>query len=303
MKNSSGVGTILYTQKQKDYELIDSGNGRKLERYNKVIVNRPENQAIWKPKNNKIWENANAIFSGNTEEEGMGRWQFPKGKMPEKWEITLNNVTFLARFTSFRHLGVFPEQAKHWDEIEKIIKENKSDKPIKVLNLFGYTGVASLIAAKAGAEVTHVDASKKAIGWAKENQKIAGLDEKPIRWIIDDAIKFCAREVRRKKKYDVIILDPPAYGRGPKNEVWQLLEDLPEMLELVRKLQSEKPLMTILTCYAIRLSSFALDEIMKEKFGDMKGSISSGELVIKNEENDQCLSTSLFARFIGEKYG
>ena len=174
MKNSSGVGTILYTQKQKDYEFIDSGNGRKLERYNKVIVNRPENQAIWKPKNNKIWENANAIFSGNTEEEGMGRWQFPKGKMPEKWEITLNNVTFLARFTSFRHLGVFPEQAKHWDEIEKIIKENKSDKPIKVLNLFGYTGVASLIAAKAGAEVTHVDASKKAIGWAKENQKIAG---------------------------------------------------------------------------------------------------------------------------------
>lgn len=296
-------GNIIYPNIQKQYELIDCGNGRKLERYNDIIINRPENQAIWKPqKNQKIWQQAHAVFSTKKEEEGIGRWKFPKGEIEQKWEMKLNNINFLARFTSFRHLGVFPEQTKHWDEIHNVIMQNKKNGKIKMLNLFGYTGVASLVGANAGAEVTHVDASKKAIGWARENQEVAGMGDKPIRWIVDDAMKFCAREIRRDKKYDVVILDPPAYGRGPKGEVWQLMDDLAPMMKMIRQLQSQKPMMTILTCYAIRLSSLALHEIMKEMFRDTNGSIDSGELVLKNKEESQFLSTSLFARFKGEKY-
>ena len=187
----------------------------------------------------------------------------------------------LGRFTSFRHVGVFPEQSTHWRFIEESIGRVKH--PVRMLNLFGYTGLASLVAARAGADVTHVDASKKAIGWARENQQLAGMEAKPIRWICDDAVKFCEREVRRNSKYEAIVLDPPSYGRGPKGEVWQLFEDLPRMLDLVREMMSDRPLFIILTAYSIRASFFALHEMMQETLGDSGGRLESGELVIRTQ--------------------
>ena len=171
-----------------------------------------------------------------------------------------------------------------------------------MLNLFGYTGLASLVGAQAGAEVTHVDASKKAIGWARENQELARLTDKPIRWICDDAAKFCAREVRRGNTYDVILLDPPTYGRGPKGEVWQLLEDLPYLLDDVRALQSDRPIMTVLTSYAIRMSHFAIHEAMQEVFAGKAGRIESGELILRQEAGNRALSTSMFSRFVGKDF-
>ncbi|WP_370931467.1 class I SAM-dependent methyltransferase [Bartonella sp. DGB1] len=291
---------ILKTKSSKEYALLDSGNGRKLERYGKYIINRPEGQAIWTPElPSYIWQKADAIFTGNTEEEAIGRWHFPKVKLAETWNLSWNKLDFLGRFTSFRHVGVFPEQAAHWFFLEKLIKNTA--KPPKVLNLFAYTGIASLVAARAGAEVTHVDASKKAIGWAKENQIKAGMEQAKIRWICDDALSFCKRELRRNKNYDIILLDPPAYGRGPKGEVWQLFDHLKEMLILCKNLLSADALSLILTAYSIRASFLAMHELNYEIFQDKKGIIESGELIIETENSRRCLSTSLFSRWISNQ--
>jgi len=297
LKDQAGV--ILTTPSSDDYELIDSGEGRKLERYGDKYVERPEGQAIWRRSASaEEWAKADAIFTGDRDEEGAGRWLFPKGDFGETWPLQFDGMSFHGRFTSFRHVGVFPEQAAHWHGLQNAIRN--ANRPIKMLNLFGYTGVASLVGARAGAEVTHVDASKKAIGWGRENQELAGLQEKPIRWICDDAVKFCAREVRREQSYDVILLDPPAYGRGPKGEVWQLFDHLPHMLDLVRELQSQNPLMTVLTSYAIRASSFALHEIMQEVMAGLDGELESGELVLSQTFGQRSLSTSMFTRFFGK---
>ncbi|MFD0917070.1 class I SAM-dependent methyltransferase [Pseudahrensia aquimaris] len=290
---------VLETEATADYALLDSGAGRKLERYGDVIVDRPEGQALWLPAlPQSTWDQADAIFTGNTEEEGAGRWKFPKGNRGETWPLAFDGVGFHGRFTSFRHVGVFPEQAAHWHAMQTAIRAAK--RPVKMLNLFGYTGVASLVGARAGAEVTHVDASKKAIQWARENQLEGGLQDAPIRWICEDAVKFCAREVRRGNTYDIILLDPPAFGRGPKGEVWQFFEHVPLMLDLVRQLQAEKPIMTVLTSYAIRASSFALHELMQEVFAGMAGRIETGELILRQEGGERMLSTSMFSRHIGE---
>ena len=224
---------ILEVAPNADYALIDSGDGEKLEQYGPYRIVRPEGQAIWRralPPSE--WERADAIFTGDTDEEGLGRWRFPKTPLGETWPMKHDGIDYLGRFTSFRHVGVFPEQASHWDHMAGLIEQAK--RPVKVLNLFGYTGLASLVAARAGAEVTHVDASKKAIGWARENQEMAGLSQKPIRWICEDAMKFAEREARRGSLYDIVLFDPPAYGRGPKGEVWQLFEDLPALTDLCR---------------------------------------------------------------------
>lgn len=206
---------ILEVAPNADYALLDSGAGQKLEQYGPYRIVRPEGQAIWqKALPAKDWERADAIFTGDTDEEGIGRWRFPKTPLGETWPMKHDGIDYLGRFTSFRHVGVFPEQASHWDHMAGLIAAAK--RPVKVLNLFGYTGLASLVAARAGAEVTHVDASKKAIGWARENQEMAGLGGKPIRWIVDDAVKFAEREERRGSRYDIILFDPPAYGRAPR---------------------------------------------------------------------------------------
>jgi len=293
---------ILENQPNADYALLDSGNGLKLERYGRITLVRPEAQAFWQPQRPKAdWQNVDAIFTGDTTEEGAGRWNFPKKQLPETWPMSWDGIRYHGRFTSFRHVGVFPEQAAHWCFMEEAIQKKVADGgQFRVLNLFGYTGLASLVAARAGAHVTHVDASKKAVGWARENQELAGLGEKPIRWICEDAVRFCEREERRGNVYDGILLDPPAYGRGPKGEIWQLFENLPHMLDLVRALTNKNSSFTVLTAYAIRSSFFAMHEIMQEKFGDVGGKLESGELVLKTEESERRLSTSMFSRWVAE---
>ena len=295
------IPLILEVKANEDYALLDSGDGLKLERYGPLKIVRPEAQAIWqKALEPKEWKAVDAIFTGDTEEDGMGRWLFPSGQLGETWPMEWDGITFHGRFTSFRHVGVFPEQSSHWHFLSDMVREaaKKRSTPPKVLNLFGYTGLASLAAARAGAHVTHVDASKKAIGWARENQQLADMENLPIRWICDDAVKFCERELRRGNTYDAILLDPPKYGRGPKGEVWQLLDDLPHMVDLTRELISKDPLFVVLTSYAIRSSFYAMHEIMQEAFGDLGGKIESGELILRTEDSARAISTSLFSRWI-----
>jgi 23S rRNA (cytosine1962-C5)-methyltransferase len=290
---------ILEVAPNADYTLIDSGNGEKLEQYGPYRIVRPEGQAIWqRALPGKEWHAADAIFTGDTDEEGMGRWRFPKLPLGETWPMKHDGIDYLGRFTSFRHVGVFPEQASHWDHMAGLIRG--ATRPLKVLNLFGYTGLASLVAARAGAEVTHVDASKKAIGWARENQEIAGLGSRPIRWICEDAVKFAEREERRGNDYDIILFDPPAYGRGPKGEVWQLFEDLPVLADICRSILTPKPLAVVLTAYSIRASFFAIHALMRDTFAGMGGTVESGELIIREKSAGRALSTSLFSRWVAE---
>nr|WP_272906615.1 class I SAM-dependent rRNA methyltransferase [Pseudochrobactrum asaccharolyticum] len=293
---------ILETSPSEDYALLDSGNSLKLEQYGPYRIIRPEAQAIWQPAwPQSEWDKADAVFTGNTDEEGMGRWHFPKEQLGETWPMALQDVRFLGRFTSFRHVGVFPEQAAHWAFMAQQVRDARKkqvNRSVRVLNLFGYTGVASLIAAHAGAEVTHVDASKKAINWARENQALAGLDDKPIRWICEDATKFVAREERRGNTYDIILLDPPAYGRGPNGEVWQLFDNLPQMVDMCRAILSPDALSVVLTAYSIRASFFAIHELMRDRFTGRGGVIESGELILRERSAERALSTSMFSRWI-----
>ena len=300
---------ILEIGSEDGYRLLDmglneAGQGEKLEQYGDLRIVRPEAQALWErglPQSE--WGKADAVFTGDTDEDGIGRWAFPRMPMGETWPMRLLDVDFHGRLTSFRHVGVFPEQIAHWRWMAERIGAVK--RPIKVLNLFGYTGVASLVAAKAGAEVTHVDASKKAIGWARENQALAGLDDRPIRWICEDAMKFIAREERRGNRYDIILTDPPKFGRGPNGEVWQLFEHLPLMLDICRELLSDHPVGLVLTAYSIRASFFATHELMRETMRGAGGRVESGELIIRESGKasaDECraLSTSLYSRWLPE---
>jgi 23S rRNA (cytosine1962-C5)-methyltransferase len=292
---------ILETSGEEGYRLLDSGAGVKLERYGDISIIRPEAQALWpKALPESAWDKADAVFTGDTDEEGMGRWRFPREAYGETWPMKLLGVDFFGRFTSFRHTGVFPEQIVHWSWMAEQIRA-RGGKP-KVLNLFGYTGVASLIAAEAGAEVTHVDASKKAINWAKENQTLARLTDRPIRWILDDAMKFIERERRRGNTYDIILTDPPKFGRGPDGEVWQLFDHLPVMLDICRDLLSPKPIGLVLTAYSIRASFYSMHELMMETMRGMGGLVESGELIIREhptmpDQAARALSTSLFSRW------
>ncbi|GGE21733.1 SAM-dependent methyltransferase [Aureimonas endophytica] len=289
---------ILAVEPDEDYALLDSGDGEKLERYGPLTIRRPENQAIWRRRlPERRWEEADAVFTGDTDEEGMGRWRFPKVALGETWPLSHKGLSYLGRFTSYRHVGVFPEQAEHWAAMVRAIEAGRGR--ARVLNLFGYTGVATLLAARAGAEVTHVDASKKAIAWGRENAAAAGLEAAPIRWICEDAVRYAEREVKRGSRYDVVLLDPPRYGRGPKGEVWELFEDLPYLLDLTRDLLTERPRLVVLTAYSIRASFFSLSALMREAFRGLGGRVESGELVIREagaEARD--LSTSLFSRWM-----
>jgi 23S rRNA (cytosine1962-C5)-methyltransferase len=295
----SHLALLLETLGWPDFALLDSGNGRKLERYGAITVVRPEEQALWTPRLSEAsWEAADAVFTGDVEEEGTGRWKFPK-PLPETWQMAFGAVKFVCRFTSFRHVGVFPEQVAHWTWMaDRIAAARDEGRTPRLLNLFGYTGLASLIAAEAGAEVTHVDASKKAIAWARENQALSGMEALPIRWICEDAMKFVQREVRRGKTYDAIILDPPKYGRGTNGEVWQLFEHLPEMLTLCRELTAPDPLFAILTVYAMRASFVSFHELFAEVYARRGGKLESGELLIREAgETGRKLATSLFCRW------
>jgi 23S rRNA (cytosine1962-C5)-methyltransferase len=300
------VPVILESSGAGDFHLIDSGNGLKLEQYGPYRIVRPEAQALWQPDlPAHVWEKSDAVFTGDTDEDGMGRWRFPVEALGETWPLALLGVDFLGRFTAFRHVGVFPEQIVHWAWMKAQVEAAKRAKgrPIKVLNLFGYTGVASLVAAAAGAEVTHVDASKKAIGWARENQALSRLEKAPIRWICEDAMKFILREERRGNHYDIILTDPPKFGRGPNGEVWQLFDHLPLMLDICRGLLSPDALGLVLTAYSIRASFYSIHELMRETMRGAGGVVESGELVIREagldgETPGRALSTSLFSRWV-----
>lgn len=277
-----------------DYALIDSGTGRKLERFGSIVVDRPEPQAMWTPRLSKAnWAAAHAVFSGD-EEEDKGRWRIDK-PVPESWPLKVGGVTMLCRLASFRHLGLFPEQLPHWEWMLQKLAAKRAE-PARVLNLFAYTGAASLIAAAAGAHVTHVDASKKAIAWAKENQAVSNLSAAPIRWILDDAQKFVAREVRRNKTYDVILVDPPKFGRGPDGEVWDLFTHLPPLMKDCAALLAPGASL-VLTVYAIRASALAFDQLAREALAERGGAFESGELAIREAEGMRALPASLYTRW------
>ena len=277
-----------------DYELQDSGGGQKLERFGKYLFVRPEVEALWKKKlPEKIWDDAHGFFQKTREESG-GFWKF-RSKVPERWQMEYGNLKFWVMPTPGRHLGVFPEGAVHWDWMSNLIASET--RPIKVLNLFGYTGLASLAAAASGAQVTHVDASKKSVGWARENQDLSGLQEKPIRWIVDDALKFVQRENRRGSKYHGLIIDPPKFGRGPKGEVWEVYKSLPLLLEACRLILDQNPLFIVLTVYAVKASSFHINALMEETFGNKKGYFQSGEMGLRDSSAGRLLSTAVFSRW------
>jgi 23S rRNA (cytosine1962-C5)-methyltransferase len=286
----SAAPLVLKTKGLADYALVDSGHGRKLERFGALVLDRPEEQAMWRPRlPPDEWEKADAIFTGDIDEEGAGRWKRRAG-VPEAWTCGHGSIRYECRFTSFRHVGAFPEQEAHFSFMRaRLAKAGGSP---SLLNLFGYTGLASLVAAEAGAEVTHVDASKKAIAWARDNQGLSGMEDKPIRWILDDATKFAAREVRRGRRYDGILLDPPKFGRGPKGEKWELFESLPEMLALCRDIVKPEGFV-ILTAYAIRASFLSLHRVAEEALGP---GVESGELALIDEAGG-LLATSLFSRW------
>jgi 23S rRNA (cytosine1962-C5)-methyltransferase len=287
---------LLITPPWEDYELLDTGGGRKLERYGPYRIVRPEHQAMWKPAlPESDWKSADAVFDPEGTEEG-GRWRV-NSSIPESWVMGYKNLRFKVQLTPFRHLGVFPEQASHWDWMTERITEAKAKgQPVKVLNLFGYTGIASLAAAAAGAEVVHVDASKKAIAWARENQRLSGLEDKPIRWIEDDAMAFLKREVRRGNKYHGIVLDPPKFGRGNKGQVWRLMEDLPELLRYCQTVLAEQSSFLVVTTYSIRLPFISLHYAVDEAFADSEENMESGETGTLELSRSRPLPIALFSR-------
>ena len=305
---SSQPYTFLESAHWTDYALLDSGEGLKLERFGKYIFVRPEAQAMWKRSLDAEWKQAHAVFQPTGEESG-GHWDFKK-KVEEKWEMRYDltphppllkgegGLKFWVMTTPGRHLGVFPEVAAHWDWFSSLIAQ--SNREINVLNLFGYTGLASLAAAAAGARVTHIDASKKSVSWARDNQALSNLTDKPIRWIVDDALKFVQREARRGAKYDGIILDPPKFGRGPKGEVWEVYKSLPSLFEACRECLSENPLFVVTTIYAVRASAIHVAQAMDDMMSGFGGKIEMGELVTREQSAGRFLSQAVYARWEGK---
>jgi 23S rRNA (cytosine1962-C5)-methyltransferase len=310
--------SLLLSPHWTDYELLDSGDGQKLERFGPYTFARPEVQALWKKALPlEKWQTAHAYFEPSGEESG-GHWVWKKPGAT-KWEMRyplslppspldvasgVRDLRFTAMTTPGRHLGVFPECAAHWDWMADLICRGDrpfapTGNPINVLNLFGYTGLATLAAAAAGARVTHIDASKKSVTWARENQLLSGLGEKPIRWIVDDALKFVEREGRRGMKYDGILLDPPKFGRGPKGEVWEVYQSLPEILLACRNILNGSPLFVIMTVYAVKLPAIHAYTALAEMMDGFGGSLECGELVTLEKSAGRRLSQAVYARWQG----
>lgn len=289
---------LLSSPDWEDYQLLDSGGGAKLERYGPYTFVRPEVQAIWsRALPATSWEAAHATFIPTGEESG-GRWQFNKN-IPHNWTMQYKGLKFQAHASQSRHMGVFPEQAAHWDWIDKRVQAAKH--PLSILNLFGYTGLATLAAVQAGARVTHVDASKKAISIARENLALSGLGDRPVRWLVDDVEKFVRRDVRRGAQYDGIILDPPKFGRGPSGQVWEFFNSLPGLLLDCRKLLSPRPQLIVMTAYAIRASSLSIYYPLAELVTGMGGQLETGELVLEERSAGRMLSMAIYARWSADQ--
>ncbi len=278
----------------KDYEILDMADGQKLERWGNVILSRPDPQIIWKDKSfPDKWKTANAKY--NRSKTGGGSWEY-KGKIPSKWQIKYKNLTFNIKPMGFKHTGLFPEQAVNWDwMIEKIKKEKRE---IKVLNLFAYTGGATVACLSAGASVCHVDSSKGMVSWAKENVISSGLEKRPVRYIIDDVKKFVSREIRRGNKYDAIIMDPPSYGRGANGEVWQFEENISELVNLCMNVLSDKPLFFLINSYTTGISSKVLENLLRLSINKKyKGKFSAGEIGIPMSNSELVLPCGIYGRW------
>ncbi len=266
---------MRFSKDWKDYELLDCSCGERLERWGKVTLIRPDPQVVWQtPKTHPLWKKADAVYHrSNT---GGGQWEV-HSRIPDRWEISYRDLTFNVKTMGFKHTGVFPEQAVNWDYVSDLIKQQ--NRPVKVLNLFAYTGAATVSALKAGAEVVHVDASKGMVQWAKENAISSGVIDRPVRWIVDDCIKFVQREIRRGNRYDILIMDPPSYGRGPGGEVWKLENEVYHFVELCREVLSDNPLAVLINSYTAGLSpavmQYILGALVVPKFG---GTVKSEEI-------------------------
>jgi len=297
---------ILSTPGWDEYELLDTGDGKRFERFGKYRLVRPDPQIIWRPRLDRSeWQKADAEFDLEKK-----KWII-KTKIPDKWLIHYKNIGFYAKLSPFKHTGIFPEQTLQWEWISSVMmfdilakqaqsKNNflqDSQNKLRILNLFGYTGIASLVCAVGGAVVTHVDASRPTISWARENQTASNLQNKPIRWILDDAIKFVSREVKRGVKYDGIIMDPPIYGHGPEGEKWDFNESFPKLLSLCRLIMSQKPVFLLINAYAISSSAVMLKNVLEDYVSDLGGEIEFGELALEEKSAKRLLSTGIFARW------
>lgn len=266
---------MRYTSNWKDYELLDCSSGERLERWGNVTLIRPDPQVIWKtPKKHPAWRRADAVYHRSN--SGGGNWEI-KNKIPSFWSIGYGDLNFNVKTMGFKHTGIFPEQAVNWDYTAELIKN--AGRPVKVLNLFAYTGGATVACLKAGAEVVHVDASKGMVQWAKENAVASGVADRKVRWIVDDCVKFVQREIRRGNKYDIIIMDPPSYGRGPGGEIWKLENEVYSFVELCSQVLSDNPIMVLINSYTTGLSpavmQYILGALIKPKFG---GVVESDEI-------------------------
>lgn len=284
---------MLLADEWKDYELIETGDGEKLERWGNVILRRPDPQIIWPMKDKKIWDRADAHY--HRSQSGGGNWEY-KRKLPNRWTVSFDKLKFYIEPTGFKHTGLFPEQAVNWKWM--INKIQKANRPIKVLNLFAYTGGATVATAYAGAEVCHVDAAKGMVGWAKENVALSGLADRPVRFITDDCMKFVQREIRRGKKYDGIIMDPPSYGRGPNGEIWKIENSLYGFVEQCMGVLSDNPLFFLINSYTTGFSATVLSNILKLTIGNRyKGSYSCGEVGIPVSNSGLVLPCGIYGRW------
>jgi 23S rRNA (cytosine1962-C5)-methyltransferase len=284
---------MLIADDWKDYELIDAGDGERLERWGEYILRRPDPQAMWhKSANSKTWEGVHALY--HRSDTGGGNWEFLKN-LPERWKVRYGDLSFYVKPTGFKHMGLFPEQSVNW---KWLIEKIQASKGARVLNLFSYTGGATVAAASAGAEVCHVDAAKGIVKWAKENLELSGLASKPVRFIVDDAIKFVQREKRRGKEYEAVIMDPPSYGRGPKGEMWKIEDELYNLVEMCASLLSQKPLFFLINSYTTGLSPTVLKNVLelivRKKFG---GKVASGEVGLPITSSGLVLPCGIFCRW------
>ncbi|MGB5075850.1 MAG: class I SAM-dependent methyltransferase [Sphingorhabdus sp.] len=282
----------LVSEPREDYTLLDSGNGRKYESYGGRRFIRPEPQAMWQPAHDD-WD-ADAEFVPGSDEEGGGRWYNNRDVPIDGWPLTWEEVHFTAQCTPFRHLGFFPDMDPVWRWMRGEIAGMAQP---TCMNLFGYTGVGTLALSAAGAHMVHVDASKKSVAQARLNAEMSGMADSPVRWIVDDAAKFVAREVRRARRYDGILLDPPKYGRGPEGEVWRLEEDLPGLIANCRQLLDRDSRFLFLTVYAVRMSALALGALVESHFHDLAGKVEFGELAVREKARGLLLPTAIFARW------
>lgn len=283
---------IAITEPSEGYSLLDSGDGEKLESYGGIILSRPDPQALWKKSSpEKQWASAAAKFSRDDKNSG---WIFAEGA-PKEWTINFGGLKLIIKPTAFKHTGLFPEQLPNWMWLKEILE--KTARPANVLNLFGYTGGATLSAALAGANVTHVDASKAAVNWARKNSELSGLKSKPIRWIVDDVMLFLKREIKRGNLYDGIIMDPPAFGHGPKGELWKIENDLPTLFDLCQLALSESPIFFLVNGYASGYSSIAYQNNLSAIFKGRGGETEIGELAIRETESKRLLPAGIFARW------